>query len=72
MLKSGLISMHIDLKIEALTGGLLDNIPILTSRAFVSDIMLQDGSSAVMLSDLSKDRVLCGDRHPRAFGAAGL
>ena len=43
-----------DLKIEALTGASLDNIPILTSRVFTSDLTLADGSTAVMLSDLSK------------------
>jgi general secretion pathway protein D len=46
--------VHIDLKIEALTGASLDNIPILTSRNFVSDITVQDGETALMLSDLSR------------------
>ena len=54
VLRSGLIKVHVDLKIEALTGASLDNIPILTSRAFVSDITIQDGASALMLSDLSR------------------
>ncbi len=54
VLKSGLISMHIDLKLEALTGASLDNIPILTSRNFVSDITVDDGTSALMVSSLSK------------------
>ncbi len=53
VLKSGLVRLNIDLKIEALTGQSLDNIPVLTSRNFISDIILQDGSTAVMLSDLS-------------------
>ncbi len=53
VLRSGLVSMHLDLKIEALTGTSLDNIPVLTSRAFTSDITVEDGASAVMLSDLS-------------------
>ena len=34
VLRSGLISVHVDMKIEALTGASLDNIPILTSRRF--------------------------------------
>ena len=50
--KSGTISLHVDLKLESLTGGSINNIPILTSRAFVSDITVEDGSSAVMVSDL--------------------
>ncbi len=53
VLKSGLISVHVDLKIEALTGASLDNIPILTSSNFVSDITLPEGQTAMMLSDLS-------------------
>jgi general secretion pathway protein D len=54
VLKSGKVAVHIDLKIEALTGASLDNIPILTSRNFVSDITVQDGETALMLSDLSR------------------
>ncbi len=50
--KSGTISLHVDLKLESLTGGSINNIPILTSRAFVSDVTVEDGSSAVMVSDL--------------------
>ena len=53
VLKSGLISVHVDLKIEALTGASLDNIPVLTSSNFVSDITLPEGQTAMMLSDLS-------------------
>jgi general secretion pathway protein D len=54
VLRSGMVRMHIDLKIEALSGVSSDNIPVLTSRVFASDITLPDGSSAVMMSDLSK------------------
>ncbi len=54
VLRSGMINLQIDLKIEALTGGSLDNIPILNSENFVSDITVPDGASAVMISDLSK------------------
>jgi general secretion pathway protein D len=54
VLKSGLIGLHIDLKIEALTGVSLDNIPVLASRVFVSDIAVDDGKTAVLLSSLSK------------------
>lgn len=53
ILRSGLISMHIDLKIEALTGVSANDIPVLTNRAFTSDITLQEGVTAVMLSELS-------------------
>jgi type II secretory pathway component GspD/PulD (secretin) len=56
VLRSGLVSLHIDLKIEALTGASLDNIPVLTSSNFVSDITVEDGSSAIMLSDMTKSQ----------------
>lgn len=51
--RSGLISMHIDLKIEALTGTSANNIPVLTSSNFVSDITVQEGMTAVMMTQLS-------------------
>jgi len=52
--KSGAIKMHIDLKIEALTGGAVNNIPILNSQQFASDITVDDGDTAMMVSSLSK------------------
>ena len=52
--KSGLIDVKLELKIEALTGASLNNIPLLTSRSFTSEITVPDGGSAIMLSDLSK------------------
>ena len=52
--KSGRVAMHLDLKIQALAGGSLDNIPILASRQFVSDITVADGETALMISSLSK------------------
>jgi general secretion pathway protein D len=52
--KSGTVRMHIDLKIEALTGAALNNIPILASRQFVSDITISDGKTALLVSSLSK------------------
>jgi type II secretory pathway component GspD/PulD (secretin) len=52
--KSGAIRLHIDLKIEALTGGSINNIPVLNSQQFVSDITLNDGDTALMASSLTK------------------
>jgi general secretion pathway protein D len=52
--KSGYITIHIDLKIEALAGGSIDNIPILTNRQFVSDVTVTDGETAMLASSLSK------------------
>jgi type II secretory pathway component GspD/PulD (secretin) len=52
--KSGSVKMHIDLKIEALTGGAIDNIPILNSQQFASDVTVADGDTALMVSSLTK------------------
>ena len=54
VMRSGLVSLHIDMKIEALTGASLDDIPILTSSVYTSDITVPDGQTVVMLSDVSK------------------
>lgn len=52
--KSGAVSMHLDLKIEALAGMALNNIPILASRQFVSDITVDDGKTALLVSTLNR------------------
>ncbi len=53
VMKSGLIRLSIDLKLEALTGASNNNIPILTNSNYVSDITVPEGSTAVMMSELS-------------------
>jgi general secretion pathway protein D len=52
--RSGAIKMHIDLKIEALTGGSVNNIPILNNQQFASDVTVDDGDTALMVSSLTK------------------
>jgi type II secretory pathway component GspD/PulD (secretin) len=52
--KSGTVRMHIELKIEALTGSGLNNIPVLASRQFSSDVTVNDGKTALFVSSLSK------------------
>jgi general secretion pathway protein D len=52
--RSGAIKMHIELKIEALAGGAIDNIPILNNQQFASDVTLNDGDTALMVSSLTK------------------
>ncbi len=51
---SGNITMHLDLKIEALAGSALNNIPVLASRQFASDVTVAEGQTAMMMSSLSK------------------
>jgi Flp pilus assembly secretin CpaC len=53
VLRSGLVRLGIDMKIEALTGTSLNNIPVLTSSVYTSDITVPDGQTVVMLSDMS-------------------
>ncbi|WP_263366178.1 type II secretion system protein GspD [Edaphobacter bradus] len=52
--RSGRIAMHLDLKIEALAGTSLNNIPILASRQYVSDVTVRDGETALIASSLTK------------------
>jgi len=52
--KSGLITMKLDLKIEALAGGSLNNIPVLASRQYVSDVTVADGETALLASSLTR------------------
>ncbi len=51
---SGNITMHLDIKIEALTGSALNNIPVIASRQFASDVTVAEGQTALMLSSLTK------------------
>jgi general secretion pathway protein D len=52
--RSGAIKMHIELKIEALAGGAVNAIPILNNQQFASDVTVDDGDTAVMVSSLTK------------------
>jgi general secretion pathway protein D len=51
--KTGAIGMHLDLKIEALSGDSLSNIPILNSQQFASDVTVDDGETALLASTIS-------------------
>jgi general secretion pathway protein D len=54
--RSGAIAMHLDLKIEALSGGSLSNIPILNSQQFASDVTVDDGDTALLVSSLTRSQ----------------
>jgi len=54
VMKTGNVNMKLDLKIEALAGGTIDNIPILNNRQFVSDITVGDGQTALLVSNLNR------------------
>ncbi|HEX4019627.1 MAG TPA: hypothetical protein VHX63_00650 [Acidobacteriaceae bacterium] len=49
------VRMQLQLKIEALAGSSLNGIPVLNSRAFVSDIEVRDGDSALIVSNMTRE-----------------
>jgi Flp pilus assembly secretin CpaC len=51
------VSLKLDLKIEALGGTSINDIPILTNRQFTADLDLKDGASAVVSSYLTSQEV---------------
>jgi general secretion pathway protein D len=53
---SGMISVHLDLKIESLAGGSIDNIPILDNSQFTSDVTVPDGGTAYLVSNMTQNQ----------------
>jgi len=56
IMKTGAIRLKLDMKIEALAGSSLDNIPILSSNQFVSDVTVNDGETALLLSNMNRSQ----------------
>jgi len=54
VLRSGNVSLSVDLKIEALAGSALNGIPVLASRTLTSQITVAPGDTAVLVSSMSK------------------
>lgn len=54
ILKTGDISLAIDMKIDALGGASLNNIPILDSRAFTGTVTVPNEKSALLISNLTR------------------
>ncbi len=54
VLRSGNVSLAVDLKIEALAGTALNSIPILASRVLTSSITIAPGQTAILVSNLTK------------------
>ncbi len=52
--RSGLVRLKLDLKIEALAGNSLNNIPILANRQYTSDVTVRDGETTLIASSLSR------------------
>jgi Flp pilus assembly secretin CpaC len=70
--RSGAIKMHIELKIEALTGGTVNAIPILNSQQFASDVTVDDGDTAVMVSSLTKSESASISGYPELADLPGF
>jgi type II secretory pathway component GspD/PulD (secretin) len=51
--KSGRISLKLELKIEALSGSALNNMPILASRQYTADVSVESGETTMLASSLS-------------------
>jgi general secretion pathway protein D len=54
--RSGAISMHLDLKIEALSGGSISNIPIMNNQQFISDVTVEDGETALLVGTITRSQ----------------
>jgi type II secretory pathway component GspD/PulD (secretin) len=55
ILKSGHVNLLLKLKVEALAGSSANGIPVLENSQFASDITLEEGDSAMLVSYVSKD-----------------
>jgi type II secretory pathway component GspD/PulD (secretin) len=52
--RSGLVRMKLEMRIEALAGSAVNNIPVLANRQYTSDITVKDGETTLIASTLSK------------------
>lgn len=52
--RSGLVRMGLDLKIDALSGGSINNLPILVNRQYTSEVTVKDGETTLIASTLSR------------------
>ena len=52
-LKSGQVRLHVELKIEALGAGSINNIPVLNNRLLISDVTIPVGETAMVASEIS-------------------
>ncbi len=50
---SGQVTLHLDLKIQALQGASINGIPVLTNTSFTSDVTVADGATATLVTNLN-------------------
>jgi Flp pilus assembly secretin CpaC len=54
ILRSKDVALDLELKLQALAGAVIDNIPELTNRQFNATVMAHDGRTTAFLSDLTR------------------
>ncbi|MBS1799087.1 MAG: hypothetical protein JSS95_04605 [Acidobacteria bacterium] len=52
--RSGMVKLKLNLKIQALGGAAINNIPILINRQYTSDVTVADGETTLIASSLSR------------------
>lgn len=55
--RGGAITLHLEVKITALSGVALNGIPVLGSRQFSSDLTVDDGETALMSSNVTESEL---------------
>lgn len=66
------VALKLDLKVQALGGAALNQIPIITNRQFTADLDLKNGESALVSSDLSTSEALAISGLPGLSEIPGL
>lgn len=72
VLRSGDVALTIDMKIDALGGSSIDNIPILDNRAYAGVVTLPEGQSIAVVSELDKRESLAVSGVPALSEIPGL
>lgn len=58
------VTLHLEMKIESLAGGAINDLPILNNRSLTSDVTVPAGETAVIVSDLDKQESSAIDGTP--------
>ena len=58
VMRSGDVALTVDLKITALAGGLINDIPVLNNRSYSGVVTLKSGEGVVLMSELDKSESL--------------
>lgn len=62
--RSGLVTLKLDFKIEALSGGSINSVPILDNRSLSATVTVADGASALIASNLTRSESNAVDGTP--------